>query len=120
MIRLLRPFSAVLLILALAVGSVSMAVARGHAAAAAGGSTIVICSGYGVMTITLDAEGNPTGPVMPCPDCLAGLALAALPAEISLPVFASHGQSLLPTAGAAQIPVLSPALPPARGPPRLV
>jgi hypothetical protein len=49
--------------------SVTMAVARGQAA---GMSQITICSGYGVVSITLDAEGNPVGPVHPCPDCLAG------------------------------------------------
>jgi len=117
MMRFLRFVSATLLILALAAGSVSMAVARGHAAAAAGGSTIVICSGYGVMTITLDADGNPTGPVMPCPDCLAGLALASLPEQIALPDFTSPCHRLGPARSTAQIVAFSLLLPPARGPP---
>jgi hypothetical protein len=64
-----------MLCLALVAGGSTMAVARGHAAALSGGGTsIVICTGYGVMTITLDDAGNPVGPVYPCPDCLAGLA----------------------------------------------
>jgi len=52
-----------------------MAVARGQAVAMSkGGTTLVICVGYGVMTISLDDQGNPIGPVHLCPECLAGLA----------------------------------------------
>lgn len=120
MSRLLRSFSALLLILALAAGSVSMAVARGHAAAAAGGSTIVICSGYGVMTITLDADGNPTGPILPCPDCLSGLALAVLPGQAALSGFDAPFHGLIVPADSAQIASQPLRLPPARGPPALV
>lgn len=76
-----RSLSGVLLALVLAITSVTMAVARGHAAAAAGGTEMVICTGYGLVKVTLDAEGNPTGPVHPCPDCVAaGAALVPQPA----------------------------------------
>jgi hypothetical protein len=82
MLKLFRPLGLVMLCLALVAGSVSMAVARGQAAAMSnGGTTIVICSGYGVLSITLDDQGNPVGPVHPCPDCLAGLA-AYLPPDV--------------------------------------
>jgi hypothetical protein len=67
--------AALMLAVVLALGSITMAVARGQAAP---GETMVICSGYGVVTLTLDENGNPTGPVHPCPDCLAGLGLAVL------------------------------------------
>jgi hypothetical protein len=81
MSRIVRPISLILLCLALVVGSMSMAVARGQAAAMSkGGTTIVFCSGYGVLSITLDDQGNPVGPVHPCPECLAGLA-AYLPPD---------------------------------------
>lgn len=63
-----RPLFAFALVLALSVASVTMAVARGQDAPA---GTMVICAGYGVVTLALDAEGNPVGPVHPCPDCLA-------------------------------------------------
>jgi hypothetical protein len=82
MSQIFRLASLTLLCLALVVGSMSMAVARGQSVAAAqAGSTIEICSGYGVTTITLDAQGNPVGPVHLCPDCLAGLA-AYLPPNL--------------------------------------
>ena len=74
--RSFGPVLAVVLSVVLALGTATMAVARGQAAG--GGDSVVICSGYGVVTITLDANGNPTGPVHPCPDCLAGLGLALL------------------------------------------
>jgi hypothetical protein len=75
MSRIFRPIGLLILCFALVAGSVSMAVARGQAAALSqGGTTLVICSGYGVMTVTLDAEGKPVGPVHLCPQCLAGLA----------------------------------------------
>lgn len=84
MTLILRPFALFLLCLALVAGSVTMAVARGQAAAlSGGGTTLVICSGYGVMTVSLDAEGNPVGPVHPCPECLAGLAAYLAPGLLS-------------------------------------
>lgn len=80
---MIRPAAIVALCLALVLSSWTMAVARGHAAAP--GSQMVICTGYGLVTVTLDAEGNPTGPVLPCPDCV--VTLAALPAgPVMLPV----------------------------------
>lgn len=45
-----------------------MAVARGQSH-----HEMVICSGYGMVTITLDADGNPVDAVQPCPDCLITL-----------------------------------------------
>ncbi|WP_092884684.1 DUF2946 family protein [Roseicitreum antarcticum] len=63
-----RLCSGLLLALVLAATSVSMAVARQQAAA---GMTVVICTSVGLETITLDADGNPVGPVHLCPLCLA-------------------------------------------------
>lgn len=66
-----------LLALVLALTSVTATVAR---AQAAGATEMVICSGLGITTITVDAEGNPTGPMHDCPLCLAAMGAALLPA----------------------------------------
>ena len=54
-------------------GSFAMASAR-HQARAVGQT--VVCTGYGVTTITIDAQGNPVpdGPMILCPDCVPALA----------------------------------------------
>ena len=91
-----RALSLVFLVLTLTSGAVAMATARHHAR---GVSEAVICSGFGITTVTLDAEGNPVpGTPVLCPDCLP--ALAALtdtmvtapeaPRELSLVRFVSR------------------------------
>ena len=85
MIRALRLLPMLTLILAFCAGTGVMSVARAQAAAAQG-QDIVICSGYGVVTITVDADGNPISPVHPCPDCVAGLAAALVPSDLSIAV----------------------------------
>ena len=35
-----------------------------------GAQTMVICTGYGMVRITLDANGNPVEQSLPCPDCV--------------------------------------------------
>jgi len=67
---------ALILSLVLALGSVIMAPARVQAA---GQGQMVICAGAGTAILTLDAQGNPVGPVHLCPDCLTGFAVAGLP-----------------------------------------
>lgn len=64
----IRLFTVGLVLLSLVASSVTMAVARGQ-----GHHEMVICSGYGMVTITLDADGNPVDAVQPCPDCLINL-----------------------------------------------
>jgi hypothetical protein len=51
-----------------------MAVARGQTRVA---GEVVICSGYGLTTITVDEHGNPVEEVLICPDMALGL-IAAL------------------------------------------
>ncbi len=66
------------LCLTLGLTSGTMAVARGQGADA---TAVTICSGYGVVTLYLDADGNPLpgdGMVHLCPECLGGLGFAAL------------------------------------------
>lgn len=72
--RMLRAISIVLLGLAVMASSVTMVQAR-HQARAVG--EMVICSGLGMVTIHVDADGNPTGPMLPCPECV--VAIAGLP-----------------------------------------
>jgi hypothetical protein len=74
----LRQIAIVFLGLAVMVSSVTMVQAR-HQARAVG--EMVICSGLGMVTVAVDADGNPTGPMLPCPECvvaMAGLADAAV------------------------------------------
>lgn len=70
----MRAFSLVWLVLVLVAGSVTMSMARHQARAV---DQVVICTGYGIVSISLDEDGNPTGSILPCPDCTP--ALSALP-----------------------------------------
>lgn len=109
-----RPLFVLLLGLALAASSVTVAIARGPAAAS---HQVVICTGTGVTTLAVDAQGRPVGPVHPCPDCLAGLMTAALPDPATLAT-ALSAPTLVPWLPAPQASAGPLALPPcARGPP---
>jgi hypothetical protein len=66
---LLRPLSALLLSLTLVVTAGAMGAARGQAQVA---GQIVICTGQGVVTVSVDENGAPTGPAHICPDCALG------------------------------------------------
>lgn len=66
--RSLRSLGAVLLAVMLSLTSVTLAVARGQAPAA---GQIEVCSGLGLQTITVDADGKPVGPPHVCPDGVA-------------------------------------------------
>ncbi|MGH1415467.1 MAG: hypothetical protein ACRBB0_18410 [Pelagimonas sp.] len=76
---ILRSLSAYALVLILALTSQTMAVAQGQAAAM---GEMEICQGLGVVSVPVDAEGNPTGAPMICPDFAGVLALDALPAPV--------------------------------------
>lgn len=118
MFRIVRSISLVLLCLALVAGSVSMAVARGQAAAMSnGGTTIVICSGYGVLSITLDDQGNPVGPVHPCPECLAGLAAYLPPDNPAIAALTGLGERVVAIGLGARPRAASVLVTRARGPP---
>ncbi len=72
--KILRALSSCLLVLTLVVSSVTMATAR-HQPRAVG--EMVLCTGRGMVTVDVDAQGRPTGPILPCPDCV--IVLNALP-----------------------------------------
>ncbi|TVP70075.1 MAG: hypothetical protein EA339_13520 [Rhodobacteraceae bacterium] len=65
--------------IALFVAALSLALASvGHATArhqAPGAVSMVICTGYGLVRITLDADGNPVEQSLPCPDCVMSQAM---------------------------------------------
>lgn len=107
--RALRPFLGLLLALVMAATSLTMAVARGQARVA---GEIVICTGMGISVVTVDAEGNPTGPAHICPDMALAL-LAAPPlspvdltapatfrraADLPAPILARGAEAPRPTA----------------------
>lgn len=112
----LRPLTALLLALLLALSSGTMAVARGQATAV---GTMVLCSGQGPVAVPVDAEGNPTGPAHICPDCALSLfaAHSAPPPALARPATAALPASVAPE---ARIPPRRASItPPARGPPPL-
>jgi hypothetical protein len=110
----LRPFGGLILALVLALTSVTMAQARGQAMAV---GQIVICSGGGIVSVPVDAEGRPTGPAHLCPDCALGL-FAAAPAAFGVLVRSADWRPQAPL----PVPGIAPAAPTktpqsARGPP---
>ena len=75
-----RPLFTLMLALTLAVTSLFMAASRGRVYA---GVAVEICSGGGLVTVTLDAQGQPVGPAQLCPDLVLGFfADAGLPDTI--------------------------------------
>lgn len=114
---ILRPLTLIALVLTLAVASVTMAVAR-HQARAVG--EVVLCTGYGMVSVSLDAEGRPTGPMMPCPDCTPPLAAldgekAGIEGPVRRLVALAHALRVLPGPLPAPRYLLA-----ARGPPSRV
>lgn len=120
--RALPATVAALLAVILALTSVTMAVARGQTRVA---GQVVLCSGYGVVIVHLDAAGNPVdGPegrpgeaVHLCPDMVLAM-LAALPGAEALPPRPEpvRATPLLPSVVALPSG-LAPGLIRARGPP---
>jgi hypothetical protein len=84
--RTLRALSLIWMVLVLATSSVTMAMAR-HQPRAIG--EVELCTGYGLVSVAVDAQGNPTGPLMPCPD--ATPALAAL-TDTAVPVIRAQSE----------------------------
>lgn len=91
MIHQLRIAFALILAVTVAVASVGFVQAR-HLAT--GAQTMVICTGYGLVQITIDADGNPVERTLPCPDCVVvPLALAPDAGPLVQPVLIM-GQSV--------------------------
>lgn len=71
---ILRSLSALTLALVLAVSGQTMVAAQ-HNAAVVG--EMEICTGFGIVTVQMDAEGNPTGPLIVCADFASTLSADA-------------------------------------------
>lgn len=109
-----RPLLHLVLIFAVLATAQILGAARGHARVA---GEIVICSGQGVVTLQVDADGNPVGPPMICPDC----ALTLLVENAPLQWTAAHPMRLVPGRRPTFVPVWAAPdkmpVPQARGPP---
>lgn len=112
--RGVRTYLGVLLALMLAFTGQSMAVARGMPGAA---GEVVLCTGQGPVTITVDENGQPTGKPHICPDfALSLFAFAAADPAVPLvpegqitrlaPAMARPGASALTVDPAARGPPL--------------
>lgn len=75
-----RPIFAFFLAMVIGLGSLTHALARYQAQ---GAETLVICTGYGLVQVTIDADGNKVEHTLPCPDCLPATA-ALLPESAGL------------------------------------
>lgn len=112
----MRPFVAICLAVILAATSLTMAVARGQTRIA---GELVLCTGYGISTVTVDANGEPTGPVHICPDMVLGL-MAAL--DMAAPILSRPEGVAAAMFDADLVALRAHAVPPsrARDPPSLV
>lgn len=88
---MLRSFSAFALALSVALSSIGHAQARNQAH---GATTLVICTGYGLVRIIMDADGNPVEQTLPCPDCIVTFSAVVADAETGLHLQAFHRATL--------------------------
>lgn len=90
MTSMLRSYAVLALALSVALSSIGHAAARNQAH---GATTLVICTGYGLVRIQMDADGNPVEQTLPCPDCVVQLAALLSEADPGLQaqVFRSAG-----------------------------
>ena len=104
------------LALLIAVTSQQMAMARGMARDVSG--QVILCTGQGVKTVPLNAQGEPMGPVHICPDCALTL-MAFTDAPIIVENAVIYIQTLMQTpVTTLQNPVI-PTSTQVRGPPVL-
>lgn len=106
-----RLFAFVLALL-VALTSQELAAARGHV-----GQEVVLCTGGGLVTVTLDENGKPTGPAHFCPDGVGNFiaTATALPAiDPPLVRIGQLTQAPNPEGRAQPVHIAYPA----RGPPR--
>ncbi|MFM2356854.1 MAG: hypothetical protein RLZZ528_2590 [Pseudomonadota bacterium] len=94
----------------------TLAQARGQARM---GESFILCTGAGAVVVTLDANGNPTGPAHVCPDMALALLAGVAAAAPVLPVARlARSERLVATRAIASSPVSLPLGEP-RGPPSL-
>lgn len=90
-LAMIRPFAFIALALALTLvlTGQALAVARGGGPAGA----MDICTGRGMVTVALGADGQPMETVQLCPDCICHAVAAVLPPEESWQRPVSAGRS---------------------------
>lgn len=76
-----------------------------------------ICTGSGVMTLVLDREGRPAGPVQHCPDCLLPAVAIAGPGAAAVVARVARRMAGRLRPGVPGRPGAAPPVPLARGPP---
>ncbi|MEM9249005.1 MAG: hypothetical protein AAGB05_09945 [Pseudomonadota bacterium] len=110
MVRLVIPLALALLV---TVSSVGWGVALGRVPPA---GSVTLCTGHGVVTIFVDADGMPVERVVLCPDCAIA---APVPGPLAIPARATRLSR--DTQGQARAQPVRPAAPwsrtTARGPP---
>ncbi|MBC7141276.1 MAG: hypothetical protein H5U18_03830 [Rhodobacteraceae bacterium] len=111
--------SALLALLMLAIGGMGLVAGAARGQTRAGGEVIVLCSGGGLVQVTLDGNGAPTGETHLCPD-LAPALLAAL--DLALPALARPTAVVAARFTEAAVPAATRSAPAsrARDPPRPV
>jgi len=62
----MRALAILFLALTVALSGVTMASARHQARAA---DLLTLCTGIGLVVLAVDEQGNPVGPMLPCPEC---------------------------------------------------
>ena len=82
MTRFLRDILGLALAALIAVTALHVGAARGQAQVA---GSIVLCTGTGPVVVAVDADGQPTGHVATCPDCVLSI-LAAPDVPAAAPV----------------------------------
>ena len=102
-----------LMVVTLALTSLTMAVARGETHIA---GEVVICTGYGVTTISVDQNGDPAGPVQLCPDMVLAM-MSALDTPAPSVTRPEGARQVVPLATPAAASSLARPTPRARAPP---
>jgi hypothetical protein len=113
MAQYFRIISIWLLALCIVASGVTSAIAR---SAAHGQYMVTICNEFGVVQITLDAQGNPVLPMHPCPDCVVALA-GVLPDQVLLPLRTLRWAAFVPSVPSSPVFAIRPMPARARGPP---
>ena len=115
MMRSLRETFGLLLATLIVITAVHVGAARGQAQVA---GSIVLCTGGGPVTVSIDADGQPVGPLKTCPDCVVSI-LSGLDAPVLQMLHAVRLQRLV--FGRSRVPGRAHRArkPPARGPPRM-
>ncbi len=112
----LRACLSVLLAVTLVVTAQTLAAARAQPAPA---GTMVICAAQGLVTVAVDAQGEPVGPPHICPD--GALALMAGPAPVAAPLSRADVTRIARAFDTRARAPLQPFVPfAARAPPRLL